>query len=271
MTAADTPRLISLIDSLTEKKWIKLPIAVMRDVGPAAQALGGILKITKTETFVAVSGIAEKARLPLATVRKHLVTLEEHGWIRNEGRQRTRTGRPRRTCTLKLTKQSLDAMKSYNFLPLWACDNITNVGRLPWSSKALLSVIMSRLLSLKAVADEVERNRTPDELHKRMMSGQAVEPLSKRIRDIGGYHDMYETRYRFSLRALCEQTGLERQAVISAKQHLHRLKIIKLYAGIQGEANPVPLLVPDDDFRVIETPLGNGTCRLAFGRCETGH
>jgi hypothetical protein len=37
---------ISLLQSLAGE-WLKLPCAAMRDVGPAAQTLAGILKLTK--------------------------------------------------------------------------------------------------------------------------------------------------------------------------------------------------------------------------------
>ncbi|NLF06867.1 MAG: hypothetical protein GX594_02675, partial [Pirellulaceae bacterium] len=41
----DGPQEISLLESL-DGEWIKLPLEVMRDIGPAAQTLGGILKMT---------------------------------------------------------------------------------------------------------------------------------------------------------------------------------------------------------------------------------
>ena len=89
---------ISLLHSLNGE-WLKLPFAAMRDVGPAAQTLGGILAITSTETFSAASRIAERSRLPLPTVRRHLSTLAQRGWLDNLGRGHTRQGASRRTCT----------------------------------------------------------------------------------------------------------------------------------------------------------------------------
>lgn len=91
------PEYIRLVDSLAEGQWIKLPLAVMKDVGPAVQTLGGLLRVTNKETYIETATIAGHARLPVATVRKHLVTLDARGWIDNRGRQETRRGRLRRT------------------------------------------------------------------------------------------------------------------------------------------------------------------------------
>ena len=87
----EAPQEISLLDSL-EGEWIKLLVAAMREVGPAAQTLGGLLKVTSSTTFVPVSGIAMKARVPIKTARKHLATLATRGWIVNEGRQPLKNG-----------------------------------------------------------------------------------------------------------------------------------------------------------------------------------
>src|SRR5262245_58945972 len=90
---------IGLIDSLAGE-WFKLPVAVMQGEGPAAQTLAGLLKVTNKETFSPVAAIAQRARLPLKTVRNHLGILAAAGWIINAGHERTRHGAPRRTCTL---------------------------------------------------------------------------------------------------------------------------------------------------------------------------
>ena len=101
---------ISLLDSL-EGEWIKLLVAPMQDVGPAAQTLGGLLKITSSQTFRPVSDIAVAARVPARTVEKHLVTLHNAGWIINKKRQPLKNGWLRRTATIALTKKTLDAMR----------------------------------------------------------------------------------------------------------------------------------------------------------------
>ena len=237
MDSIQTPvRHISLIDSLADE-WLKLPCAVMRDVGPATQTLGGLLKHTNKETFVTTKDIAGRARLPLSTVRKHLVILHKHGWIHNAGRERTRTGRARRTCTIKIAQKTRDMMEPYAVLPWWACCNIAKVGRLPWSSKAVLSVVMARLMSLKSAAIE----SSPDEdftrpakladgarrslirepqLHTR--PGATRKWLDERDEELVGAIDNLggDERFRFGLDELTRSTGLTRESVVSAKRWL---------------------------------------------------
>ena len=240
-------RHISLIDSLAEE-WLKLPFAVMREVGPAAQTLGGLLKHTNKETFVTAKDIAGKARLPLSTVRKHLVILHKHGWIENAGRERTRTGRARRTCTIKITQKTRDMMEPYACLPWWACCNISKVGRLPWSSKAVLSVVMARLMSLKAaaiesspdedftrpakIADGARRSliREP-QLHTR--PGATRKWLDERDEELVGAIDNLggDERFRFGLDELTRSTGLTRESVVSAKRWLKGRWLINWSGG----------------------------------------
>ena len=139
---------LDLIEALRRQGWLKLPLAVMQDVGPATQTLGGILRITNRETFASVKSIAAKACLPVATVRKHLVTLHDHAWIINAGREHTRRGAPRRTCTIKIPPQTRGAMTTYAMLPWWAMCQPSRGKRLTWASKAVLSVVMSRLANM---------------------------------------------------------------------------------------------------------------------------
>ena len=271
-------RHISLIDSLAEE-WLKLPFAVMRDVGPAAQTLGGLLKHTNKETFVTAKDIASKARLPLSTVRKHLVTLDEHGWIENAGRERTRTGRARRTCTIKITQKTRDMMEPYACLPWWACCNISKVGRLPWSSKAVLSVVMARLMSLKAaaiesspdenftrpakIADGARRSliREP-QLHTR--PGATRKWLDERDEELVGAIDNLggDERFRFGLDELTRSTGLTRESVVSAKRWLKGRRLIN-WSGGDGHLG-ADCLAPNYEFHVVETTTKPGYCTLAF-------
>ena len=78
-------QVFDLVDSL-DQSWLKLPLEVMKDVGPATQTLGGLLKITNKETFVSTATIAEAARMPPRTAEKHLHSLDTHGWVSNRGR-----------------------------------------------------------------------------------------------------------------------------------------------------------------------------------------
>jgi hypothetical protein len=239
----------SLIDSL-DGEWLKLPKSIMRDAGPATQTLGGLLNITNKETFVAVSKIAKRSRLPLATSRKHLVTLVDHGWIENVGRGHTRRGAPRRTCTLRITPKTREAMSEYGVLPWWACCNSKRHGVLRWSTKAVLSVIMARLMSLKAAID-----RTDDQA-----SCLSPDNYWLSICEMGG-----EDRFRFSLAELRKETGLSRHAVIQAKRKLFGHGIIELQSDTRDDGGDAKdILMPSDDFCVTITPAGEGQCYVEF-------
>lgn len=234
---------ISLLASLNGE-WIKLPLPIMRDVGPAVLTLGGILREANKETFVSADKLAQKSRLPLGTYRKHLVKLEEGGWIDNAGRGHTRAGRARRTCTIKVTAKTKDALGDYAILPWWACCSIAKVGRLPWSAKALLSLLMSRLAVLRFAAQD--------------------------SKGLPGDEDFWETvevdRFRFSLDRLERETGLHRETIVIAKRRLATVKIIEWFRGDDAD-----LLVPNRAFRVLVTPAGEDRCHISFkGGSDSG-
>jgi len=239
---------ISLLDSL-DGEWLKLPLQIMQVVGPAVQTLGGVLKITTKETFSPVTDIAAAARVPVATVRKHLVTLDEQKWIQNKGRQRTRAGQPRRTCTITLLKKTHDHLEPYGFLPWWACCRIRKVGKLPWCAKAVLSVVMSRLCSLKAAVEREDGH------------GLDADDIIGSIENLGG-----DDRFEFSLDDLTAQTGLTRDSVVRAKHWLYHQGIVA-WSGrepTKGESTPTDILAANWGFRVVVTPAGDGRCYVAF-------
>jgi len=247
-----TTRSISLLDSLNEP-WFKLPLAVMQDAGPAAQTLAGLMKVSLKETFVPVADIAARARLPIGTVRKHLATLHDHGWINNKGRQPTRRNWKRRTATIAITQKTRDALDEYGFLPWWSCCSIAKVGRLPWSAKAVLSVVVARLAGMKrAITD-----------HDGMADLDAND-MQGSIDNLGG-----KDRFQFSLKSLCEQTGLDHKTVIKAKRMLnHKFGIVD-WAGTGNKpeiATTTDLLAPNWHFRVTVIPAGEGLITLAFSK-----
>ena len=248
-TSTESKKEISLLDSLSGE-WLKLPTKIMSDVGPATQTFAGVLMITNRETFVSVKAIAARARLPIATVRKHLVTLHDHGWIVNAGRERTRAGRPRRTCTIKLTTKAKAALRDYSYLPLWACCSITKVGRLPWSTKAVLSIVMGRLAAMKSAIERQDG------------TGLDAEDFWGSLENMGG-----EDRFRFSIDRLERETGLHRESVVDAKRRLASLKMVDWLEGNERGQ----LLIPNKAFRVVVTPASEGRCFIAFSRgSETG-
>ncbi len=249
---------LSLLDA-TQGEWLRLPTATMREVGPAAQTLAGLLAITNRETFSAAAQIAERARLPLKTVRKHLATLDSKGWIKNAGRGHTRAG-PRRTCTIRITKKSTESLSEFGVLPWWACEfshRIPNdkvlrkrpkpYGRLSWSAKAVLSIVLARLMSIRAVVLD------------------CCEPTS--------LHDFWEAiddfcgneRFAFSLDSLGHATGLSRPAIIGAKRELQTRGLIEL-VGNKDEAggSKRDYLEPSRHFFVMVENLEGGKCRLTY-------
>lgn len=237
----DAKNRINLIDSLTGE-WIKLPFAAMRDVGPAAQTLGGLMKVTKRETFVSISTIAEKSRLPVRTAAKHLATLQRHGWINNRGRERTRAGRPRRTCTIVVTSRAKLAQQDYGVLPWWACSRNRH---LAWSDKAVLSVVMARLMSLRSAVVEEELDS---------------DDFWGSIENLGGCD-----RFQFSLDELQHKTGLSRPSIIGAKHALHRRGIIEWIANQRRNgADDTDILEPSRSFTVTIKPAGEGRCYVQF-------
>ncbi|MEI8371859.1 MAG: hypothetical protein WCJ35_03385 [Planctomycetota bacterium] len=282
----DSSKSISLLDSL-DGNWFKLPLAVMQDVGPAAQTLAGLMRITIKETFVTAEKIARTARLPIATARKHLVTLHDQGWINNKGRQKTRRNWNRRTATIGITQKTLDALGEYGFLPWWACGK-----RFPWSCKAVLSVVMARIAGMKrAVEDqngepissdiesqvdwEIENGDgdADDPKHhaavRRRITAEVKEETQAAFDNLGG-----NDRFKFSLKTLCKQTGLTRESVISAKRLLcHRFGIVR-WTGVRvqpGVATETHFLIPNWNFRVIEKPAREGLVSLSFsGGSESG-
>ena len=218
----------------------------MRDCGPACQTYAAITLITNRETFVSVKQIAEWARLPVATVRKHIRTLGAAGYIFNAGRQRTRNGSLRRSATIKVIKSAISS--DYGFLPWWACCHIGRVGRLPWASKAVLSVVMGQLCKLKGAVEQDGSDATEYE-------------------NDDSLNDMFfnNKRFQFSLDKLKEITALDRKTIVLAKKHLCKMQIISWGGGRSVENGDVcDTLAPNYDFRVVVTDVGNGKCTIGF-------
>ena len=242
--AASQVERISLVQSLNGE-WLKLPLAIMQDVGPAVQTMGALLGITNRETYVTTKKIARQARLPATTAKKHIASLHARDWILNRGRQRTARGFLRRTATVAITKKARDNVLPYGILPWWACCRTRGHGRLAWSAKAVLSVVMARLCALKSA---IER----DGPHE-------PEDIPGIIDNWGGLED----RFEFSLEFLTRQTGLTRDSVVAAKKRLHCLGIV-CWQGDRGTVTDS--LVPNWDFRVIVTPASSGLVWIEFDR-----
>ena len=140
----------------------------------------------------------------------------------------------------------------YGFLPWWACCTIGGkVGKLPWCTKAVLSIIMARLVGLKAAIENEDGH------------GLDADDVASSIDNMGG-----DDHFRFSLSRLTKYTGLTRESVIAAKRTLnHRFGIVKWYGNHgreQGSATETDLLVPDWNFRVVVKPASEGFSYVSF-------
>jgi hypothetical protein len=259
----------TLMESIaTDAEKLKLPLPIMVDVGPAVQTFGGLVALTNRETFCPVATIAGRARVPIATCRKHLVTLDHHGWIKNQGRQHTRRGSPRRTATISISPKAIDAMKlkpdqapdcldgHYGLLPWWACCSIRRLGRLPWCGRAVLSVVLARLAAMKLAAIRQQE--------------QSDEEVLEFIESAGG-----NERFRFSIRRLRQQTGLSHDSVTTAKRLLnHRFHILRWITQPKNEGGvtrETDYLVPNWDLVAQVTPASRGRCFLDLGTCRDPH
>ena len=243
-TSTESKKEISLLDSLSGE-WLKLPTKIMSDVGPATQTFAGVLMITNRETYVSVKAIAKRARLPIGTVRKHLVTLHDHGWIENFGRGHTRSGRARRTCTFKVTSKAKAALCDYGILPWWAC----RYGRLQWSGKAVLSVVLARLAAMKRAVEEQGWDESLGE-----------ELFAEFLETLGG-----EDRFRFSLENLQRQTGLWSQAIVMGKRRLKKLGIVDWVRSTRDDGgDDQDIIFPNAAFRVVVTPTTDDLVSLTF-------
>ena len=129
-------------------------------------------------------------------------------------------------------------------MPWWACCRVTKVCGLPWSAKAVLSIIMARLAALKKAAEGEDDLEAADDwfwLH---------------LENLGG-----EDRFRFSLDLIERETGLHRETIVDAKRLLAKLGIIKWTA-----TDTADVLFPREAFRVVETPAPEGRVFIAFSR-----
>lgn len=240
-------RKFGLIESL-DGDWFKLPLAVMQEVGPASQTFAGLRSLTNKETFASAMNIARRARLPVKTVRNHLTSLVAAGWIVNLGRGRTSRGAPRRTCTIRFTQRSTDAAKVYGVLPWWTCCHPKHDKRINWSARAVLSVVMARLMKLKKVVS--------------VQGGDALgsSQIWDRIAEMGG-----ADQFLFSLASLERDTGLSRESIIAAKRELSRRKIINWYRGENDDGSRGrDSLMPSSEFQVVVTPVNQFRSYVEF-------
>ena len=224
---------LSLEETLPRANWLKVPFAVMRDVGPAVQTLAGVIEVVnmqwdRPQTFMSVEKIAAASMLPARTARKHLNTLCVRGWLKNWGREKPRKARRRRrTCTYEVVAKTKKAAEdSYGVLPKWAAAR-----DMSWCSKAVLSVVMHGLLYCEAIA----RKQTAD------------------LYDVVLNYDV-DRRFQLSLQRLSEITGLSPRSALTGKNELRRLGIITVDPMVRDRGGlDIDYLRPSEEFRA---PIG---------------
>lgn len=218
----------NLFDVFEREHAIKLPMACVREAGPAAQTFGGLLVATSHQTFMRIGRIAEFAGVPEATARKHLARLDALGWVSRHGRQRTRGGTLRRTATHALTPHAKKHLAPYGMLFL---GTISFGGqKLSWSARAVWSLVTSRLYGKKRWQEDADLD-----------TGDLQDHLTACI-------DHQYKDFRWSLAELQRLTGLDRKSLVGAKRELGELRLIRWIEGGDGRAD---LLIPNVALRFI--------------------
>jgi hypothetical protein len=175
-------------------------------------------------------------------------------------------------------------------LPWWAC----SIGKpaLPWSARAVLSIVMAKLASLKRAIEDgdginfaqeigdrkeneiVEQDLDGDDpfVHlavKNRIANEFEEEIIGHIDNLGG-----DERFRFSVDWLTACTGLSRDSVIAAKQILnHRHGILNHYGDHRRQkrvSTPTDMLVPNWDFRCITKSVSEDKCTIVFSKKRGG-
>ncbi len=121
---------------------------------------------------------------------------------------------------------------------------------LPWCARAVLSIVMARLASLKKGVENQDG------------VGLDADDLEGSIENMGG-----DNRFKFTLKTLTTCTGLTRESVIVAKSRLNCQ--FRILCWQEGEDNgtgqtPPDYLLPNWDFRVVVTPASEGKCYVKF-------
>lgn len=280
---------LSILESIRGPR-LHLPMGAMQDVGPATQTLGGLLAMTKTETFASVERIAHTALVPISTARKHLSVLAKNGWIVNAGRGRTKKGAPRRTCTLKVTEKTTKSLEKYSILPAWAAE----ADWLTWADRAVLSVVMAKLAMLiKAIeADRAKRRAERHASTRPTKIGEIVESILPFGEMELAILNQGQAPWEFSLQRLQELTGLGRDAIIAAKRRLVALGILmadkrsqrfgRNFSQLNRPATPPAVLCPICSFRPLYRSVTSPDCipfsgsrnlgaNMGDGGSESGH
>ncbi|MGB7323426.1 MAG: hypothetical protein WBD31_01050 [Rubripirellula sp.] len=208
MSQADDEEYFDFMQGMDEWRYLKFPCECMRQCGSATQTMGAVLHFTDKDTFVTTQAIADAAQLPLRTTKRHLDKLAQCGWMTNEGRSKTRAGWTRRTATRTVTKAARKELGEYTVYPRWMECFAEWSEPLSWSSKALFSVILSRVRGIQTGDDTEDFDTLEDLIVK------------------------HDSRFAFSFASIHEKTGLHSEAVVNAKRQLSRVGAIEWSQGM---------------------------------------
>lgn len=233
-----TPDKVEVFDWLSPCQFFSLPIDAVKEVGPATQTLAGLSAITKTSTFVKVDRIAEASLLPRRTCQIHLKKLAETGWIENVGREKTTSGKTRRTTTITIASKARQSISRwFHPLPCWAaCPSLG----LKWSELVILAIVYHQVKKIAQVV-LIARNKS-------FMDGD-IEWGD--LEHIG-----IDQNFRWSVSKIESETGLSRPSICTAKAWLHRHGFIYCQ---QCGYNEMSIIKPRDDFQVSQTQNGDGS------------
>ncbi len=233
-----TQKKVELFDWLSPCPFLVLPIEAVKEVGPATQTLAGLLALTKNTTFVKVDRIAEASSLPRRTCQLHLQTLAAQGWIENEGREKTATGKTRRTSTIRITARARPSItRWFHPVPYWAvCPSLG----LKWSELLILALVYHQVKKMAQVCLSAR--------NKSFMDGDI---------DWGDLENIgIDSNFRWSVTKIESETGLSRPSICKAKAWLHRNGFIYCQPCGHTERS---IIKPRDDFQVSQTQNGDGS------------
>lgn len=206
---SDDGRPLTLLDSIRRGAWLPLPLGAMRSVGAASLTLGAMLSLSRGKTFVAAERIADAARLPLRTVKRHLSVLEAKGLVIDHGRGRTSAGRTRRTVTRSIAREVVQ--DRYLILPRWLAGD----PELSWAHHAVSAVWFSRFARFAAAA-------------RRLCIADADSAEGLEEWESAAQGQAY--RWRLTVPLVMAQTGLGRTVAKRALQWLEGAPFVDLFA-----------------------------------------
>jgi hypothetical protein len=208
--ARKPPPPVSAMDWEVDPRYIRvchgywpLPVAAMQQLGGAARLVARLYETCgRNGCFRSLRNMAAELRMPRATIAKMLAKCETAGWLVNTGRQKTRTGRLRRTVTWRLSKLAREQKMPFVPWPKW-----TDWYPMAWTTAEVFcySVILNRYCTLWDANPDNQRVGADDALRQR-----------------DDYEGPADERYGISLAEFEQVTGLSRPSIVQGLKSLER-------------------------------------------------